>query len=119
MRLVQWFQAGLMVSILAIAALGCGPSTTTSDAPAGTGAPASTSANEDAEVAATLAKLSPEDRAAAERQKICPVSGEPLGSMGVPPKVMVNGRDVFICCEGCDAMLQEDPEKYLAKLPAE
>ncbi len=38
----------------------------------------------DAEIAAVLAKLSAEDRALVEKQKICLVSGEPLGSMGAP-----------------------------------
>jgi len=49
-----------------------------------------------------LAKLSPEDRALAEKQKTCPVSGEPLGSMGVPYKLTVQGRDVLLCCPGCE-----------------
>lgn len=68
------------------------------------------------EVSVTLAKLSADDRAAAERQKICPVSGELLGSMGVPPKVTIEGRDVFICCDGCKDALEADPDEYLAKL---
>lgn len=70
----------------------------------------------DAAIAEALAQLSPEDRAAARRQKICPVSGEPLGSMGAPVKVHVNGRDVFICCQGCDHALLTEPEKYLGRL---
>ncbi len=68
------------------------------------------------EFAEQLAKLSPEDRAAAEQQKICPVSDEPLGSMGVPPKVTVDGRELFLCCENCEEMLRKEPEKYLEKL---
>lgn len=63
-----------------------------------------------------MAELSPEDRAEAEQQKICPVSMEPLGSMGVPMRVAAGDREVFICCEGCTTPLQEDPEKYLANL---
>ncbi|HBO44413.1 MAG TPA: hypothetical protein DD670_10870 [Planctomycetaceae bacterium] len=66
---------------------------------------------------AALAKLSPEDRALAEKQKVCPVSGDLLGSMGVPYKVTVEGRDVMLCCPGCEKAIKEDPEKYLAKLP--
>ena len=69
-----------------------------------------------AAIAEAMAELSEEDRALAEQQKICPVSMEPLGSMGVPMKVSVDGREVFICCEGCTTPLQEDPEKYLANL---
>ena len=65
---------------------------------------------------AGLAELSPEDRAAAEKQKICPVSGEPLGSMGKPVKVTVKGQTVFLCCAGCEDAIKKDPDKYLAKL---
>lgn len=64
-----------------------------------------------------LAKLSPADRALAEKQKTCPVSGEPLGSMGTPYNVTVQGRDVLLCCSGCEAEIKKNPEKYLAKLP--
>jgi hypothetical protein len=70
----------------------------------------------DPAVAEALAQLPAEDRALAEKQKICPVSDEPLGSMGVPVKVTVEGRDVFLCCESCEGMLKENPEEYLAKL---
>jgi hypothetical protein len=64
----------------------------------------------------SLAKLSDEDKALAESQKICPVGGEELGSMGVPVKVNVEGRDVLVCCESCEKPLREDPEKYFAIL---
>jgi Barrel-sandwich domain of CusB or HlyD membrane-fusion/Heavy metal binding domain len=67
-------------------------------------------------VAKTLAKLSPADRALAERQKVCPVTGEPLGSMGTPPAVVVEGKTVFLCCKGCEGALRKNPEKYLPKL---
>jgi hypothetical protein len=62
--------------------------------------------------------LSDADREAALAQRICPVTKEPLGSpsMGPPVKVSVEGRDVFICCEGCRESLLEDPAKYLANL---
>jgi YHS domain-containing protein len=63
-----------------------------------------------------LAKLSPEDRALAEKQQVCPVSGEPLGAMGVPYKVEVKGRTVLLCCPGCEEKIKADPDKYLAKL---
>ncbi|NUQ62164.1 MAG: hypothetical protein HUU20_06735 [Pirellulales bacterium] len=69
------------------------------------------------EVRQALAKLSAEDRAIAEKQKVCPVSGEPLGSMGTPYKVTVKGRDVFLCCDGCEEEIKAHPDKYLAKLP--
>ena len=67
---------------------------------------------------AALAKLSDEDRKLAEAQRICPVTEELLGSMGVPLKVDVKGRVVFICCSGCRDPLLAEPEKYLAVLDA-
>jgi YHS domain-containing protein len=69
-----------------------------------------------AKIKANLASLSTDDRALAEKQKVCPVSGEPLGAMGAPKKISIAGRDVFICCEGCEKPLKSEPEKYLAKL---
>jgi hypothetical protein len=84
------------------------------------GAPAATesASSGDTAVAEAMAKLSPEDRAAAEAQKICPVSDEPLGSMGTPIKHQIAGRDVavFICCEGCSDSLDKEPDRFLAKL---
>lgn len=65
---------------------------------------------------AELAKLSPEDAASAEAQHICPVTDEMLGTMGPPKKVDVDGRQVWICCEGCRDPLLENPTDYLAKL---
>jgi hypothetical protein len=68
-------------------------------------------------IKANLAKLSDEDRALAEKQKICPVGDGPLGSMGAPYKVTLDGGTVvFLCCDGCEETLKGDPEKYLAKL---
>jgi Cu(I)/Ag(I) efflux system membrane fusion protein len=61
---------------------------------------------------------SEEDRVLAARQKTCPVTGEPLDSMGGPVRVEVAGRVVFVCCKACEKPLRKDPEKYLAKLPA-
>ncbi len=40
-----------------------------------------------------LANLSAEDRALAMKQKDCPVSGEPLGSMGEPIKIREGRED--------------------------
>lgn len=65
---------------------------------------------------AELAKLSPEDAAAAERQHMCPVSGEMLGTMGAPRKIDVKDQQVWICCEGCKDKLLASPDEYLAKL---
>jgi hypothetical protein len=72
--------------------------------------------SQDDETAEALAKLSEEDRRTAESQKFCPVSDEPLGSMGTPIKVALGDKSVFICCSGCEAELKKNQEKYLAKL---
>jgi hypothetical protein len=72
-----------------------------------------------AKIAAALDGLAAGDRALVERQRICPVTQTPLGSMGTPIKVDVLGRPIFICCEGCQDSLLAEPEKYLAKLSKE
>ena len=36
-----------------------------------------------------------------QAQKICPVTGEDLGSMGTPVKVKAGEQFVFLCCKGC------------------
>jgi hypothetical protein len=71
----------------------------------------------DGKYEAELAKLSSEDHQLADKQKTCPVSGEPLGSMGKPYKVTIQDRTVFLCCPGCESDLKKNPEKYLARLP--
>jgi len=68
------------------------------------------------EVTAAFAELSAEDRTAAEKQQICPVTDAALGSMGKPFKISVEGREVFLCCEMCKDAVAGDPAKYLAKL---
>lgn len=104
--------------------VGCGAKTTTPAGDSNTTSPSSsaiTSASgesEREEIEAALAQLSPEDRQAAEKQQICPVGGGPLGTMGPPAKVNVEGRDVFLCCSHCESLLREDPEKYFAKIDA-
>ncbi len=55
--------------------------------------------------------------AAIARQKICPVSGKPLGSMGDPVAVDVNGQRVFVCCAGCVGAVKSNPAKYAAGRP--
>jgi hypothetical protein len=62
--------------------------------------------------------LSAGDRALVAKQKICPVTGLDLDSMGGPIAVAVEGRRIFICCKGCESKLKQDPKKYLVKLDA-
>lgn len=71
----------------------------------------------DKKITETLAKLSPEDRKAVEAQRFCPVMeyGR-LGAMGAPIKVMVEGKSVFVCCEGCSEDAVEGGKETLEKV---
>ncbi|HVX11117.1 MAG TPA: heavy metal-binding domain-containing protein [Pirellulales bacterium] len=81
------------------------------------GTPHQHESTETAEVRAELDKLPAEERASVMRQKVCPVTGMLLGSMGAPVKIDLSGRPVWLCCEGCAAVATEDTAKTLAKLP--
>lgn len=109
-------------SVLTLASLltllaGCSESTTVTTP----GAP-STSVTIDKEEQAireALAKLPEEDRKLVEAQGVCPIGKEKLGSMGVPIKVDVDGKPVFICCEGCrTALLAQAAKEKAAAAPA-
>ena len=46
----------------------------------------------------------------------CPVSQQPLGSMGEPVNYVHNNRLVRFCCKGCVRMFKKDPAAILAVL---
>lgn len=71
-------------------------------------------AAEKEEIRKAMEPLSDEDRALAEAQVICPVTEVRLGSMGMgtPVKLEIEGRTVFICCEGCRDGWVSEPDKY-------
>lgn len=62
--------------------------------------------------------VSAEEKELAARQRICPVTELPLGSMGRPIAVTVQGKKVLLCCRGCEKAIQASPEKFLARLKA-
>jgi uncharacterized protein (TIGR03000 family) len=67
-------------------------------------------------VAKNLAKLSPEDGKLAKAQKYCAVQDRiKLGAMGVPVKVMLKGKPVFLCCSACRKRADSNPEGALAR----
>lgn len=70
------------------------------------------------EIRTALEPLSDADRALVEAQVICPVTEVRLGSMGMgtPIKLEVEGRTVFICCEGCRDGMLDNPKKYFKVL---
>jgi hypothetical protein len=53
------------------------------------------------------------DQGAINAQRVCKVSGEPLGSMGTPLKVTRGDRSVFLCCQGCVKRIQANADQYL------
>lgn len=54
-------------------------------------------------------------------QTACPVSGETLGEHeGMEPvSIQYKGRTVRFCCNMCVKKFEQEPAKYLAKLPGE
>jgi YHS domain-containing protein len=63
-----------------------------------------------------VAAAKPTDKELIEKQKTCPVTDQPLGSMGKPVKVVTKGRTVFLCCAGCKKKFLANRDKYLKKL---
>jgi hypothetical protein len=66
----------------------------------------------------TIARATQADQASINTQKVCKVSGQDLGSMGVPIKVSRGDRSVFLCCQGCLKTLKANADKYLGTLTA-
>lgn len=116
--------------------IGCGE-TTTEPATTATGTTATPSPTGETPAAIDVSKISlsdsemeqikklpNEEQTIALAQKVCPVGegadepGQPnhLGSMGMPVKVEAKGQTVFLCCKGCVAEFEAEPDKFLAKL---
>jgi hypothetical protein len=80
--------------------------------PSSTTIRATTPEDPDAKIAAALALLAPADRAFAEQQRFCPIlPTSRLGSMGTPVKLTLDGETVFLCCAGCKAQANANPQK--------
>lgn len=60
-----------------------------------------------------IAQLSIAEQHIALQQRSCPVTKQPLGSMGKPIRVSVAGRSVYVCCQGCVDALRKNPTQYL------
>jgi YHS domain-containing protein len=108
-------------ALLAAVLSGCGGANTvkeTKSDSAGKDAVAAKDSDKTADDLPGLKELDEADRKLAVIQKVCPKTGEPLGSMGKPFKIKLNGREFFLCCEGCEAEVRKDPETYLKKVDA-
>lgn len=66
-----------------------------------------------APAAITYASATRADQVAIKAQRVCPVSGKSLGSMGMPIKVTRGDRSVFLCCQGCLGKVTANPDQYL------
>jgi hypothetical protein len=55
------------------------------------------------------------DQKAIAAQRVCRVSGGRLGSMGVPIKASRGASSTFLCCRGCMAKVQAEPDRYLSQ----
>ncbi len=116
---MKWTPANWIFSVIAAAfsVTGC----TYSSTPVAPTPPPNAQAKSDAseadmaKIKNALAKLSPEDAVSAEKQHICPVTKEMLGTMGTPLKVDVKGKSIWICCEGCREELLANADKYIAE----
>ncbi len=63
-----------------------------------------------------VAKATSADQPAIERQRVCPVTGSALNEDGMPLKVSVGGRSLFVCCQGCVDTVLKDPDVYFRKV---
>lgn len=61
-----------------------------------------------------VVKVTAADAPAIRAQATCPVMGTPLGQHGEPVKLLIDGRPLFVCCQGCVPRVQSDPQRYLA-----
>jgi hypothetical protein len=50
--------------------------------------------------------------------KACLVSGEELGKMGEPFRLVYKGQEIKLCCKGCEKDFNKEPEKFLQKIAA-
>jgi RND family efflux transporter MFP subunit len=68
-----------------------------------------------AKVLTGLDKLTPPDRKRAVAQRLCPVQEKPLGLMGKPIELALDGGTVFLCCKACEDEAKADPKGTLKK----
>ncbi len=77
----------------------------------------STPNDEEAIVTSNLAKLPDTERREVLEQELCVVlEDSKLGSMGVPLRLVIEGKPVYICCKGCTKEALADPKATLAKV---
>jgi Cu(I)/Ag(I) efflux system membrane fusion protein len=65
---------------------------------------------------AMLKSESADDSALRAAQKVCPVTGLKLGSMGEPVRASADGQPLYLCCVGCEPQLAERPDYFASRL---
>jgi Cu(I)/Ag(I) efflux system membrane fusion protein len=63
-----------------------------------------------------LEKLPLAEQELARSQQLCPITNMPLGSMGVPFKIVIADETVFVCCKACVQRAQREAQKTLEKV---
>ena len=113
MRIERWTMLLMFVGVCFVVGCGEKPAPT----PPTSSAKPAANATDDPKIAMAMAELPEDDRAAATAQKYCAVETKSrLGSMGVPYKVMIEDKPVFLCCEGCKDEALKNPQTTLAKV---
>ena len=70
-------------------------------------------------LAAAAESAQPVVKAVNVGNKVCPVSGQKIGSMGEGVKHEYNGKIYNFCCGGCIDPFKKDPVKYTAVVEKE
>lgn len=91
---------------------------TRTGAPGAPGAPAAPALSGErlAKVLSGLNKLTPDDRKRAVAQRLCPVQEKPLGLMGKPVELVLDGKPVFLCCASCEDDARAESKETLKKV---
>jgi hypothetical protein len=115
MKMNRWFSVALLVGVSAMSNESL--VSTYADDTAKPGHSHEPAKSDEAKIKAAIAKLPEADRSAAAGQRYCPMMDTVrLGAMGAPVKVMIDGKPVFLCCEGCKDEAVEHGKETLTKV---
>ena len=68
-------------------------------------------------ISVTQFPLSEADREAVLQQELCPVT-QTAFDHGPPIKLLVGGKAMYVCCDGCIGDVKKNPEQYYRTLPS-
>jgi membrane fusion protein, copper/silver efflux system len=66
----------------------------------------------------TPVELGEEEQKLVASQKVCPITGKLLGSMGTPFKIVLGGTPVLLCCDGCESRARQNEAKTIERVTA-